>query len=133
MDVSEKRLNSVGRKFNWTLEHDGNGSRGHLISVHMDLDAKGATHIFANNTHIGFGNVQMPRKNILHHVGRLGALIYRQQVFGGVVISQDAARFIGHTCVSAEFINFFNHHVGLCKGVIKAFSHKLSIEAFVVA
>ena len=74
----------------------------------------------------------MTRENILHHVGRLRALIDGEQILGRVVVCQDAARFIGDTSVPAKFIDFFNHHIGLGKGVIKALGHKLSVEAFVV-
>ena len=99
----------------------------------MDLDAKRAAHIFANDTHIGFGNAQMTRKYILHHVGRLRALVNRQQVFGRVVVCQNAAWFVGHASVSTEFVNLFHHHVGFGKLCLKILSDQFAAETFVVA
>ena len=75
----------------------------------------------------------MTRENILHHVGRLRSLVNSEQVFGGVVVCQNTARFVGHTSVSAELINFFHHHIGLGKGIIKTLRHELPVEAFVVS
>ena len=54
----------------------------------------------------------MTRKNVLHHVGRLRALVHSQHVVGGVVVRQDASRLIGHASVSAELIHFFNDDIG---------------------
>ena len=75
----------------------------------------------------------MTRKYILHHVGRLRALVNSQQVFGRVVVCQNAARFIGHASVSTEFVYLFHHHIGLGKLCLKILSDQFAAEAFVVA
>ena len=75
----------------------------------------------------------MTRKYILHHVGRLRALVNSQQVFGRVVVCQNAARFIGHASVSTEFVNLFHHHIGLGKLCLKILSDQFAAEAFVVS
>ena len=75
----------------------------------------------------------MAREKILHHVGRLGALIHGQHVVGGVVVRQNATGFVGHTSVATELIHFLNHDISFCKRVFKSIGHQLTVKALVVA
>ena len=75
----------------------------------------------------------MTRKNILHHVGGLRALVNSQQVFGRVVVCQNASGFIGHAGVATEFVNLFYHHIGLGKLCFKTLGDQFAAEAFVVS
>ena len=56
----------------------------------MHLDAERAADILGDHAHVAFGDVEVPRENVLHHVRRLGRVIDGERVFGGVVVGEDA-------------------------------------------
>ena len=40
MDIGQKRLDAISRKFHRAFEHDGDSRGRHFIRIHMDFDAE---------------------------------------------------------------------------------------------
>ena len=98
----------------------------------MDLYAKGAADVAADHAHVRFGDVEVPREDVLHHVRGLGGVMHRERVLAWVVVGEDRAAFEAHAGVAAEAVAFFEHYVGVGEcGIHLAVVH-VSAEADVV-
>ena len=99
----------------------------------MHLDAERAADIPGDYANIAFGDIQMARKNILHHVRRLRGLMHRQRIFGGVVIGEQRAAFERDAGVATEVVGFFDNQISLGESGIYAVGRQFAAEADVVA
>ena len=75
----------------------------------------------------------MARKDVLHHVRRLGGVIHRERVLGRVVVGEERAPFEADAGVSSEVIGLLDHHVGFRERLVDAAAVELALEADVVA
>ena len=75
----------------------------------------------------------MQRRDILHHVRRLSALIDRQPRFRGVPVRHHRARLKRHAGVPPENELRLYHLVGLGKGLVDLASVVIALEGKIVA
>ncbi len=133
VDVGEEGLEPVGDELDRPAQHHGNGGGGHFVRVHVHLDAEGAADVLADHAHVGLGNVEVAREDVLHHVRRLGRLVDRQRVLRGVVVGEDGAALQRDAGVAAEGIGFLGHEVGFGEGRVDGIGAEFALETDVVA
>ena len=98
----------------------------------MHLDAERAADILADHAHLRLPEAQMQRRDILHHVRRLGTLIDGQPRFRGVPVSHHRARLQCHAGVpSKDKLRLYNL-VGVGKGLVNGAGVVISLEGQVV-
>ena len=88
---------------------------------------------FAITRTFAFGDVQVAREDVLHHVRRLGGVVHGERMLGGVVVGEDRAALEAHAGVAAEVESVLDHHVGLGECLVHAAGVVLALEADVVA
>ena len=118
MDVGVKALDPVGDEFDRTPQQLGQRVSRHLVGINVNLDAEGAADVLADHADLRFLQAEMKRRNILHHMRRLRALIDGQSRFGGVPVCYYRAWFERHAGVPSENELCLHHLVRLGKGLI---------------
>ena len=91
VDVGHERFQPVGDELHRPAQHDRKRRGRHLVGVDVDLDAVGAAHVLRDHPDVAFGDIEVPREDVLHHVRRLGRVIDRERVLGRVVVGEDGA------------------------------------------
>jgi hypothetical protein len=79
------------------------------------------------------GQVQVPRENVLHHVGRLERVVHGQPPLRGVEIGEDGPRLEGDPGVATHGEGLVEHGVGLREGPVGITRGEVEAEREVVA
>ena len=99
----------------------------------MNLDAKGATNVLADDTDLRLLETKMERRYILHHVRRLRPLVDRKPRLSGVPVGNDRARLQCYAGVPSKNEICFHHLVRGSKGVINGACVVIALEGQIVA
>ena len=132
MDIGVEALDPVSNEFDRPPQQLGQRVSRHLVGINMDLDAEGAADVLADHTDLGFLKAEMQRRNILHHVRRLRALIDRKPRFGGVPVGNHRTRLQRHTGVPPKDEFRFHHLVGASKGLVNGAGVMIALESKIV-
>src|ERR1700758_4369060 len=84
----------------------------------MHFDPERAANVLANDPHLGLAESEVKRRNVLHHVRSLRALVDGKPCFGGVPISNDCTRLQRYAGMPAKDKVGFNNRVGGSKSLI---------------
>ena len=133
MDVGEEGLEPVGDELDRPAQHHRNRRGCHLVRVDVHLDAERPADVLADHAHVGLGNVEVARENVLHHVRRLGRLVHRQRVFRRVIVGEDRTAFQRDAGVAAEGVGLLDHQVGLRERLVDRVGAEVPPEADVIA
>ena len=112
VNIGVEALDPVSNEFNRPPEQLGQRIGRHLVGINMDLDAERAADVLADHSDLGFLKAKMQRRNILHHVWRLRALIDRKPSFRGVPVGDHRARLQRHAGVPSKNEFHLHHLVG---------------------
>ena len=99
----------------------------------MNLDAEGAADVLADHADLRFLQTEMERRDILHHMRRLRALIDGQPRFRGVPVGYHRARLECHAGVPSENELCLHHLVGFGKGLIDGARIVIALKSQIVA
>ena len=132
VDVREKRLEPVGEEFHRPAQHHRERRGRHLVGIHVHLDAVRAADVLGDHAHVGLGDAEVAREDVLHHVRRLRRVVHGERMLGGVVVGEDGAAFGTHAGVAAEVEGVLHHHVGPGEDLVHAAGVVLALEADVV-
>ena len=99
----------------------------------MDLDAERAADILADHAHLLLLKPEMQRRDVLHHVRRLCALIDREPRFRSIPVRHHRPRFQRHSGVPAKDKFRFHNLIGLGKGLIDVARIVIALKSQVVA
>lgn len=133
MNIGVETFNSVGDEFNGPAQQFGQRIGSHLVGIDMDLDAEGTTDILADHANLRLHESQMERRNVLHHMRRLRALIDRQPRLCGIPIRHHRARLQRYTGMPAKDEFRFHHFVGTGECLVDGAGVVVTLESEVVA
>jgi len=97
-----KAFDPVGDKLDRPPQHFRQRISGHFVGVNVDLDAEGAADVLADHANLRLLKPEMERRDVLHHVRRLCALVDRELSLGGVPVGHHGARLQGHAGVPSK-------------------------------
>src|ERR1700733_3041290 len=98
----------------------------------MDLDSEGTADILTDHANLPFCESKVERRNILHHVRCLRALIDGEPRFRGIPVSNNRARLKRHARVTTEDKLSFHDLVGIGQGLIDFTGIKDAFESEIV-
>ena len=102
VDVGDKAFEAVGDEFDRPLQEFCQRDHRHLVGIGVHLDAERAADVFGEHAHLVLFEPKVLGEQVLHHVRRLGALIYGQALLARIPIGDDGARLVGDAGVAAE-------------------------------
>ena len=85
------------------------------------------------HAHLVVAQAEMKRRDILHHVRRLGALVDRQPRLGDVPVGDHRARLQRHAGVTPEHEVRFHHLVGIGERLVDSAGIEMALEGEIVA
>jgi hypothetical protein len=133
MDVGHERFQPVGDEFHRAPQHDRQRRGRHLVGIDVDLDAVGSAHVPRDYPHVAFGDLEVPREDVLHHVRRLRRVIHGERALRRVVVREDGAGLQRHSGVASELVSLFDHEGGALEGSVDFSGVEFALEADVVA
>ena len=133
MNVGVEALDPVGDEFDRPPQQLRQRIGRHLVGIDVDLDAEGAADVLADHANLRLLKPEMQRRDVLHHVRRLRALIDRQPRFRGVPVGDHRARLQRHAGVPAEDEFRLHHLVGIGKRLIDGAGIVIALKGKVVA
>ena len=133
MNVGVEALDPVGDEFDRTPQQLGQRVSRHLVGINVNLDAEGAADVLADHADLRFLQTEMKRRNILHHMRRLRALIDGQPRFRGVPVCHYRARLQRHAGVPPENELCLHHLVRFGKGLIDGARIVIALKGQIVA
>ena len=133
VDVAHEGLEAVGGELDGPAQHHAERAGRHLVWVDMHLDSEASPHVLADDADVVLGQVQVPRENVLHHVGRLERVVHGQPPLRGVEISEDGPRLEGDPGVATHGEGLVEHGVGLREGAVGITRGEVEAEREVVA
>ena len=133
MNIGVEALDPVGNEFDRPPQQFRQRIRRHLIGIDMNLDAKGAADVPADDADLRLPQAQMQRRNVLHHVRRLGTLIDRQPRFGRAPVGHHRTRLQRHAGVPSENEFRFNDLVRFRQSLVDNAGIVIALEGEVVA
>jgi len=104
MDVGVKTLDPVGDELYWPAQQFRQRIGGHLVGVDVNLDAERAADVLADDPDLRLLETEMQRRQVLHHMRRLGALIDRQPRFRSVQSATPNAAPASRRCAARRQI-----------------------------
>ena len=84
----------------------------------MHLDAEASPHVLADDADVVLGQVEVPREDVLHHVGRLERVVHGQPPLRGVEVGEDGPRLEGDPGVATHGEGLAEDGVGLREGAV---------------
>src|SRR5215471_2100299 len=99
----------------------------------MHLDAERAADILGQDAHLMLFEAEVLRKQVLHHVRRLRALIDGEALVARIPVGDDGARLVGDAGVTPESERRLNHGVGVRKSLIRRARLVLALKGEIVA
>ena len=99
----------------------------------MHLDTERAANVFGQHAYLMRFKAEVPGKNVLRHVRRLGALIHRQALLAGIPVSDNGARLVGHAGMAAEHKGRFHHRIAVSECFIRISGDQRALEGQVVS
>ena len=133
MNIGIEALDPVGDEFDRPPQQLGQRVGRHLVGIDVNLDAEGAADVLADHADLRFLQAEMKRRNILHHMRRLRALIDGQPRFRGVPVGHHRARLQRHAGVPSENELRLHHLVGFGKGLIDGAGIVIALKSQIVA
>ena len=133
MNVGIKALDPVGDEFDRTPQQLGQRIRRHLVGINVDLDAEGAADVLADDANLQFLQAEMKRRNVLHHMRRLRALIDRQPRFRSIPVGDHRARLERYSGMAPENELCLHHLVCFRKGLIDGARIMIALKSQIVA
>ena len=133
MNVGIEAFDPVGDEFDRPAQQFRQRIGRHFVGVDVDLDAEGAADILADHANLRFLKAEMKRRDVLHHVRRLRALVDRQPRLGGVPVGHHRARLQRHAGVPSEDEIRLHHLVGVGKRRIDRAGVEIALEGEIVA
>ena len=133
MNIGVKALDPVGDKLDRPSQQLRQCIGCHLVGIDMDLDAERAADILADHAHLLLLKPEMQRRDVLHHVRRLCALIDREPRFRSIPVRHHRPRFQRHSGVPAKDKFRFHNLIGLGKGLIDVARIVIALKSQVVA
>ena len=102
MNVTHKTFQPVGDELHRAPQQAAGGGGGHVVAVHVYLNAKRSPDIPAHHADLRLLQPEVPGQQVLHHVRRLGALIHREPRLALVPVGDDGAGLQRHAGVAGE-------------------------------
>ena len=124
VNIGVEAFDPVGDEFDRPAQQFRQRIGRHLVGVDVDLDAERAADILADHANLRLLKAEMQRRDVLHHVRRLGALVDRQPRLGGVPVGDHRARLQRHAGVPAEDEIRLHHLVGIGKRLHRPRRHR---------
>ena len=118
VDIGVEAFDPVGDEFDRPAQQLRQRIGRHFIGVDMNLDAEGAADVLADHANLRVLKPKMKRRDVLHHVRRLRALVDRQPRLGDVPVGDHRTRLQRHAGMPPEDEFRFHHLVGIGKRLI---------------
>ena len=83
VNIGIETFDPVGDEFDRPVQEFRQRISRHLIGIDVNFDAEGAADVLADHPNLRFLKPEMERRDVLHHVRRLSALVDRQPRLGG--------------------------------------------------
>ena len=133
VDVGVEALDPVGDELDRPAQQFRQRVSRHFVGVDVDLDAERAADILADHANLGVLQTKVERRNVLHHVRRLGALVDRQPRLRDVPVGDHGTRLQRDAGMPAEHKFRLHHRVGIGKRPIDGADIELALERQIVA
>ena len=114
MHIAVEGFKTVADEFHRLAQQNRSRHGGHLVVVHMQLDAKGATHIGGEHAHIGLAQTKQLRQQGAHLLRHLRRLVDREVSAGRVKLGDDGAPLQRYTGVAGVNQLALNHAMRFC-------------------
>ena len=124
VNIGVEAFDPVGDEFDRPAQQFRQRIGRHFVGVDVDLDAEGAADVLADHANLRLLEAEMKRRDVLHHVRRLRALVDRQPRLGGVPVGHHRARLQRHAGVPAKDEVRFHHLVGIGKRLHRRRRHR---------
>ena len=112
VDVRRKTLQPIGDEFDRAAQMPADGGRRHLVTIDVDFDPERTADVFAHHADLVLLQAEMQRKQVLHHVRRLRALVDRKPAIALVPIRHQGPRFQRDTRMAREPELRLDHLIG---------------------
>ncbi len=133
MDVGDEALEPVGDEFDRPAEQLRQRDHCHLVGVDVHLDAERAADVLGHDAHLVLFEPKVLGEEVLHHVGRLRALIDGEPLLARIPVGDDGARLVGDAGVAAEHEGRLDHRVGRAETLVGIAGGERALEGEIVA
>ncbi len=133
MDVGDEALSTVGHELDGSAQELRERHGRHLVRIGVDLDAERAAHVLGDDADLVLFQPQVLREQVLHHVGRLRALVDGEALIAGIPVGNNSARLVGDAGVAAEPEGRLDDFVRQGEATVGIAGRMAALEAEIVA
>ncbi len=116
VDVGLERLDAVREELDRPAEHHRERAGRDLVGIGVDLEPEGAADVLVDHPHAVLGDAEVPRQDVVEHVGRLARVVHGQRLVGRIVVGQHHPRLQADHGVPAGVEGLAVDRVGRLEG-----------------